>query len=157
MLSATGGEAAGIAADPAGVAGAISASGGDDGLKAAAATLEASFARESGAFLGHASARLDERARAKLEKRIDEISGRLEQALAAAIEQDVNGPRVRWPFLPRMADMFRKDSEPQERFLSLVTPLLFHGDEAWPVIDALAGEWTRDALDGRVWHGVYSV
>jgi hypothetical protein len=157
MAAALGLDAADIAADPAAVAARVSASGGDDGLKSAAAALEASFARENGIFLAQASTRLDERSRQKLQKRMDEISGRLAQALAAAIEQDVSGPRSRWPFLPRMADMFRKDSVAQERFLSLAMPMLYHGDDAWRAIDALAGEWAGDALDGRVWHGVYSV
>jgi hypothetical protein len=157
MMAALGLDASGIVADPAALAARASASGGNDGLKSAAASLEASFARESGAFLSQASSHLDERARAKLHKRIDEISGRLEQALAAAIEQDTSGPRSRWPFLPRMADMFRKDAAPQERFLSMVTPILDDGDGAWREIDAMAAEWSAAALDGRVWHSVYSI
>jgi hypothetical protein len=157
MVAALGLDAAALAADPAAVVARVSAMGGDDGLKAAAARLEAFFAKESGVFLAQASSRLDERARQKLEKRLDEVSGRLAQALGAAIESDVSGPRSRWPFLPRMADMFRKDTVAQERFLSLVMPMLHHGDNAWRAIDAMAGEWTGDALDGRVWHGVYSV
>jgi hypothetical protein len=157
MAAALGLDAAELVADPAAVAARVSATGGDDGLKASATALEASFARESGAFLAQASSRLDERARQKLQKRIDEIAGRLTQTLGTAIEQDVSGPRSRWPFLPRMVDMFRKDTIAQERFLSLVMPMLHHGDDAWRAIDALAGEWAVDALDGRVWHGVYSV
>jgi len=122
-----------------------------------ATTLEEEFGQAARAFLAQASARLDERARQKLEKRIDELSGRLAQALATALEHDVQGPRSRWPFLPRMADMFRKDSIAQERFLSLIVPMLFHGDDAWRAIDGVAAQWAADALDGRVWHGVYSV
>lgn len=157
MMDELGVDAAGVASDAARVAAAVSARGGNDGLKEAAAALEALFKRESDAFREQAALRLDDRSRAKLEKRFDELSGRLAQALAAAIEQDVSAPRARWPFLARMADMFEKNSAPQERFLSLVTPMLFHGEEAWRAIDACAGEWTRDALDGRVSHIVYSV
>jgi len=157
MLAELGVDAAGIASDAAAVAAAVSARGGSDGIKQAAAALEASFKRESDAFRAQAAARLDDRARAKLDKRFDELSGRLAQALAAAIEQDVSAPRARWPFLTRMADMFEKNTEGQERFLSLITPMLFHGEDAWRAIDACALEWTRDALDGRVCHSVYSV
>jgi bacillithiol synthase len=157
MVAALGLDAAGMVSDPAALAAEAGARGGNDGLKAAARALEASFARESGAFLSHASSHLDARARAKLEKRVDEITGRLEQALAAAIEQDASGPRSRWPFLPRMAEMFRRDTALQERFLSMVTPSLDHGDDAWRAIDAMAAEWTAAALDGHVWHGVYYV
>jgi hypothetical protein len=157
MVAALGLDATGTVTDPAALAAAAGASGGSEQLKSAAASLEATFARESGAFLSHASSHLDERARAKLQKRIDEITGRIEQTLAAAIEQDASGPRSRWPFLPRMADMFRKDTVAQERFLCMAMPMLQHGDDAWRAIDAMAAEWTTDALDGRVWHGVYSI
>jgi bacillithiol biosynthesis cysteine-adding enzyme BshC len=157
MVSELGLDTAGMVADPAAMAAQVSAAGGDNGLKQAAAALETSFANQSSTFLARASAHLDDRARAKLQKRIDEITGRLEQALTAAIEQDTGGPRSRWPFLPRMADMFRRDSVPQERFLSMVTPMLFHGEDAWRAVDAMAGEWAAAALDGHVWHGVYSI
>jgi hypothetical protein len=157
MVAALGLDATGTVTDPAALAAAAGASGGSEQLKSAAASLEATFARESGAFLSHASSHLDERARAKLQKRIDEITGRIEQTLAAAIEQDASGPRSRWPFLPRMADMFRKDTVAQERFLCMAMPMLQHADDAWRAIDAMAAEWTTDALDGRVWHGVYSI
>ncbi|HKW13167.1 MAG TPA: bacillithiol biosynthesis BshC [Candidatus Krumholzibacteria bacterium] len=155
MIAALGLDASEIVADPAALAARASASGGNDGMNAAAAAFEAAFAKETAAFFSVSGGRLDDRARHKLEKRMDEISGRLAQALASAIEQDTSGPRSRWPFLPRMADMFRKDAAPQERFLSMVMPMLDHGDDAWRAIDAMAAEWAVAALDGRVWHTVY--
>jgi len=157
MVVELGLDGAAVVSDAAALASSVSVRGGDDGLKAAATAFEATFSRESGVFLAHASACLDARARAKLEKRLDEIFGRLSQATASAVEQDMSGPRRRWPFLPRMADMFMKDSLAQERFLSLVVPMLYHQDDAWHAIDGVAEQWTADALDGRVWHGVYSV
>jgi hypothetical protein len=39
----------------------------------------------------------------------------------------------------------------------MVTPMLYHGDDAWRAVDAMAGEWAAAALDGHVWHGVYSI
>ncbi len=157
MLEELGVDAAGVVSDAARLAAAVSARGGSDTLKQAAAALEMSFKKESEAFRAQAASRLDDRSRAKLEKRFDELSGRLAQALTAAIEQDVSAPRARWPFLARMVDMFEKNTAPQERFLSLVTPMLFHGEDAWRAIDACAEEWTHDALDGRVRHVVYSI
>ena len=157
MVAALGLDAAGLVDDPAGVAAAAGASGGNDGMNAAVVAFEAAFARETAAFLSVSSQHLDERARHKLEKRMDEISGRLAQALASAVEHDTSGPRSRWPFLPRMADMFRKDAAAQERFLSMVMPMLYHGDDAYRAVDAMAAEWTTAALDGHVWHGVYSI
>jgi hypothetical protein len=56
-----------------------------------------------------------------------------------------------------MTDVFRKDSIPQERFLSLLVPMLFHGDDAWCSIEEMSSQWASDALDGRTWHGVYSI
>jgi hypothetical protein len=157
MLAALGLDAAEIVRDPAALAARASASGGNGGMNAAAAALEAAFTRESAAFLSVSSRHLDERSRQKLEKRLDDIAGRLKQALSTAMEQDTSGPRARWPFLPRMSDMFRKDAAPQERFLCMATPMLARGDDAWSAIDAMAAEWSLAALDGRVWHGVYSI
>jgi hypothetical protein len=150
-------DAASVARDPASVAALVMDRSVDDGLARAAAELQSAFDAATRLFLETASSRLDERAREKLRKRIEELSGRLAQTLSNAREHDVRGPRARWPFLPRMADMFRRDSIAQERFLSLVVPMLHHGDDAWPAVEAMAAQWARDALDGRVWHGVYSV
>jgi hypothetical protein len=156
MVSDLALDAARVARDPAAAALSVTSGAVDDGLKSAAAALQSEFDRASLAFLAGTSSRLDDRARVKLQKRIDELSGRLAQTLAAAVEHDTQGPRSRWPFLPRMADMFRRDSAAQERFLSLAVPMLFHGDDAWRSIDDVASQWAADALDGRVWHGVYS-
>jgi len=149
-------DAAELARDPASVAASVANRSADGGLKSAAAALQSEFESASRAFLGRAVLRLDERAQRKLQKRIDELKGRLEQTLATAIEHDTDGYRARWPFLPRTTDMFRKDADPQERFLSLVVPMLFHGDDAWRCVSDMSAQWSRDALDGRVWHGVYS-
>lgn len=143
--------------DPGSVAASVANRSADGGLKSAAAALQSEFENASLVFLEQAVSRLDERAQRKLQKRIDELKSRLEQTLATAMEHDTKGYRARWPFLPRTADMFRKDADPQERFLSLVVPMLFHGDDAWRCVSDLSTQWSRDALDGRVWHGVYSV
>jgi len=157
MVRELGLDAAALARDPGGTASLALSRAPDDALRKAASALEADFARSTASFSASAAARLDERSRQKLQKRIDDLAGRLAQTLSAALEQDVNGPRARWPFLGRMEDIFRKDSVAQERFLSLVTPGLFHGEAAWEAIAGMANDWTGDALDGRVWHGVYSV
>lgn len=146
-----------LVGDPSAVAAAVVERSASDGLKEAAAGLEAHFAREAQEFIAKALPHLEEKARQKLEKRMDELRGRLSQALAGAIENDVHGPRSRWPFLPRLSDMFMRDGAAQERFLSMLVPGLYHGDAAWPCIDDMAMQWSADVLDGRVWHGVYSV
>jgi hypothetical protein len=142
--------------DPGAVAALVAGRSASDGLKSSAAALEEMFTKEARRFAEQAASHLDERARQKLQKRLDDLGGRLGQALAGAIEHDLSGPRSRWPFLPRLAEMFVKDTVPQERFLSLVTPMLFHGNGAWSAVDEAASEWAAGALDGQVWHGVYS-
>jgi phage gp46-like protein len=127
------------------------------GLKEAARAVDAEVVRQVQSFVSLAGSRLDARSREKLERRLDDLTQRLSQALDAAIEQDVRGAHSRWPFLSRLPDMFRRDTVAQERFLSLLTPWLFHGDEAWSAVDALASRSVGDALDGHTWHGVYSV
>ena len=129
----------------------------DVAFKEAALAMEAAFAREAGVFSALAGDRLDARAKEKLERRLRDLAQRLSQALADAIAQDARGAESRWPFLSRLLDVFEKDATAQERFLSLAVPLLFHGDAAWEAISTMAGEWVGDALDRRVWHGVYSV
>ena len=157
MIVALGVDAADIARTPEKIVADVASRSVDNGFDAAAKQMEDSFARAARSFIDTAAARLDERAQQKLQKRFDELSSRLAQTLATALEQDAQGPRSRWPFLPRTAEMFVKDTVAQERFLSLLTPMLFHGDAAFTAIDAVADAWARDVLDGRVWHGVYSV
>jgi hypothetical protein len=157
MLEEAGLDAGEVARDAAGVAARVLERAPAGGLGAAASGLEETFERTAREFVAQAAAHLDERAQQKLRKRMEEIGGRLSQAIAAAVEGDRRGPRSRWPFLPRLGEIFVKDAVPQERFLSLLTPMLFHGDAAWGAVDALATEWAADVLDGRVRHGVYSV
>jgi hypothetical protein len=157
MLDALGLDAAGLATDPGEVARAARAAAEDVVFKDAARGFEAAFAREAGAFAGLAGERLDARARDKMERRFREISQRLSQALADAIAQDALGAETRWPFLPRLGDVFRRGDAPQERFLSMLTPLLLDGDASLDAHADLAQRFVRDALDRRVWHGVYSV
>jgi bacillithiol biosynthesis cysteine-adding enzyme BshC len=157
LIDATGVDAALLATDPAAFARAAETSAMDTEFVAAAAHAEAVFRAETARFAALAGGRLDERAQQRLRKRLDEVAQRLAQALAGAIEQDSRGARVRWPYLPRMADVFVRDGRPQERYLSLLVPFLAHGETAWEALDALAAGHVRDALDGRVWHGVYSV
>jgi bacillithiol synthase len=157
LIDASGVDAATLATDPAAFARAAESSAIDAEFVAAAARVEAALRGEATRFAALAGDRLDEREQQRLRKRLDEVAQRLAQTLAGAIEQDRRGARARWPFLPRLADAFARDGRPQERYLSLLVPLLAHGDAAWNAIDALAAEHMRDALDGRVWHGVYSV
>jgi len=157
LIDATGVDAALLATDPNAFVRAAETSAMDTEFVAAAEQVEAAFRSEAARFQALAGGRMDERARQRLRKRLDEVAQRLAQSLAGAIEQDTRGARVRWPYLPRLIDVFVRDGRPQERYLSLLVPFLAHGEAAWEVLDALATAHVRDALDGRVWHGVYSV
>jgi hypothetical protein len=145
------------ALEPLEAARAARAAAEDVAFKSAARSFEAAFAREARAFEALSRDRLDARARERLERRLQEIGARLGQALADAVEQDALGAEARWPFLARFTELFRKDAAAQERFLSLHVPMLLHGEAGWPACEAMAAEFVRDALDRRVWHGVYSV
>ncbi|HEX5131151.1 MAG TPA: bacillithiol biosynthesis BshC [Candidatus Krumholzibacteria bacterium] len=129
----------------------------DESFAAAARAAEEEFRVLVEGFTAAASRRLDVRNRDKLEKRFADLSHRLRQAVDAAVEQDSQSAAARYPFLARAADMFTRAGAPQERFLSMVTPYAFHGPAAWPVLQELAGDSVRGALDGRVGHRVYSL
>ncbi len=157
LIDATGVDAALLATDPAAFARAAEASALDTEFVAAAAQVEAAFRGEAARFAALAGDRMDGREHQRLRKRLDDVAQRLSQALAGAIEQDSRGARARWPYLPRLLDVFARDGRPQERYLSLLVLFLAHGGAGWEALDALAVAHARDALDGRVWHGVYSV
>lgn len=157
LIDATGIDPALLVTDLAAFVRAAEASARDAGFAAAAQQFEDSIRREAAAFALLARGRMPERAAQKIEKRLAEVTQRLAQALAGAVEEDGNGARSRWPFLARLAGAFVREGEPQERFLSLLTPHLAHGFDAWKCVEALADSHVRDSLDGRVWHGVYSV
>jgi hypothetical protein len=157
LLEATRVDPALFALDAPALVRAAEAAGRDAEFAQAARRVEASVRAETARFEAAARARLDARGGQRLHKRLEEAAQRLSQALAGAVEEDTRGPRARWPYLPRMVDAFVRDGRPQERYLSLLVPFLAHGLEAWQDIDALADAHARDALDGRVWHGVYSL
>jgi hypothetical protein len=157
MAAAAGIGVDAIARDPAEAARAARVASEDATLKRAARAFEDAFAREGRAFDSLSLDRLDARAREKLQRRLSDLGSRLRQTLSDAIEQDRRGAGARWPFLAGFTDMFRKDAVAQERFLSLLVPMLLDGEAAWPALEASADEFVRDALDRRVWHGVYSV
>jgi bacillithiol synthase len=129
----------------------------DKAFAGAADRATASFREALAGFIATAKERLDDRARGKLEKRLAEIEQRLQQALAAAVEQDTRGAAARWPFLSRSHEIFRRDGASQERYLSLIVPHAYHGRAAWDTVKQLAVGHVEDALDGRVGHRVYSI
>jgi len=157
VSDATGVDPVILATDPAAFVRAAQAASEDPAFAAAASGVESELRRQSDAFLSFARARLDARAADKLEKRLLDVSQRLAQALAGAVEQDRQGASKTWPFLARAGDLFVHDGVAQERVMGLLAPALEAGPGAWNAVRDLAGEHTRDALDARMWHGVYSV
>ncbi len=157
VAAASGVDPAGLALDPASWMDAARAALRDEGFASAAAELAAGFARSTDAFMEVAVKRLDTRALDKLRKRFGDISQRLAQAAASAVEQDAQAAASRWPFLGRASEVFRRGNDPQERFLSMIVPGTFAGAEAERCVEEIAREYVDDALDGRVFHRVYSV
>jgi hypothetical protein len=122
----------------------------------AARTFEEAFRSEAARFVAAASERLDARAREKLERRVAELASRVATTARGAVEQDSLAAASKWPWLARAAELFARDGEPQERFLSALVPYTFHGRDAWNLVGSVAADHVRDALDGRVLHRVYS-
>lgn len=122
----------------------------------AAREFEETFRTEAARFVAVVSERMDARAREKLERRVAELASRVATTVRGAVEQDSLAAASKWPWLSRAAELFVRDGEPQERFLSALVPYTFHGRDAWDLVGDVAGGHVRDALDGRVLHRVYS-
>ena len=118
--------------------------------------FEEGFRRMAGEFKSMASTRLDERAAEKLERRIDDVAQRVRAVAQGAVEQDALAGAAKWPWLAQAAHLFVRDGQPQERFLSALTPYAFHGARAWPLVDTESAAHVLAALDGTVMHRVYS-
>lgn len=121
-----------------------------------ARVFTAAIRAESERFLKTAGERLDVRAREKLEKRVADLLQRAEAIAVGAIEQDALAGGARWPWLARVADVFARNGDAQERYLSALVPYTFHGADAVTLVSEIAADHVRDALDGRVLHRVYS-
>ncbi len=145
-----------LATDPAAWVDAVKASAESPRAAAAAQAFEETFRKEAARFAAAAGERLDAKAREKLERRVAELAQRVAGVARGAVEQDALAGAAEWPWLARAAEMFVRDTVPQERFLSALVPRTFHGRDAWSTIDDVAAAHVRDALDGRVLHRVYS-
>jgi hypothetical protein len=145
-----------LATDPAAWVARVTASAQSPRAAAAARAFEEAFKSEAARFVAGASERLDARSREKLERRVAELSGRVAGIADGAVEQDARAGAAQWPWLARAAEMFVRDGVAQERFLSALVPYLFHGRDAWTMVNDIAERHARDGLDGRVLHRVYS-
>jgi hypothetical protein len=125
-------------------------------VAAAARAFEAAFRAQSARFAAAASERLDPRSKEKLERRIADVAARVESLAQAAAEQDALLGAAQWPWLSRATELFTRDGDPQERYLSAPVPFTFHGRDAWDLVFDVAAAHVRDSLDGRVLHRVYS-
>jgi len=127
-----------------------------DDVAQEAKSFEERFRQIAGNFLDVATTRLDDRATEKLERRIDDVAQRVHAVAQGAIEQDALAGAAKWPWLAQAAQLFARDGEPQERFLSALVPYTFHGAQAWQLIDEESAAHVASALDGAVTHRVYS-
>jgi len=93
----------------------------------------------------------------KLKKRLADIERRLEQSSDVAGEAGRSVALGRWPFLEVVPESLRLKDKPQERYLSLLAPVLSGGEGAMDAVAGAAEFFTQGALDGRLWHIVYSV
>jgi bacillithiol synthase len=122
----------------------------------AARAFEVSVRAAAAALTSATTERLDERAKEKLERRVADLLNRAASVAQGAVEQDALARAGEWPWLPRAHELFARDGEVQERFMSSTVPYAFEGAGAWEVVCDIAGRHVRDALDGRVLHRVYS-
>jgi hypothetical protein len=122
----------------------------------AARAFEASVRAAVAALTSATTERLDARAKEKLERRVADLVNRAATVAQGAVEQDALARAAQWPWLPRAHELFVRDGDSQERFVSSTVPYVFHGTDAWEDVYDIAGRHVRDALDGRVLHRVYS-
>lgn len=132
------------------------ASRADGALEEARARFEGAFTRERDAFVGTIDGAMDGALVGKTRKRLDDVARRLTQALGAV--DDVARARAleRWPFLESLPEVLKRRGAPQERYLSMLAPLLFSGHSSDACVRDVARGFVDAAMDGRVEHIVYS-
>jgi len=154
--AASGVDASLLATDPAGWVARVTTSAESPRAATASRAFLEAFRTQAERFVVDAGARLDPRAREKLERRVAELANRVAGVAQAAVEQDALAGASQWPWLSRGAELFVRDGDAQERFLSMLVPSAFHGRDARSLVHEVAVAHVRDALDGRVLHRVYS-
>jgi hypothetical protein len=120
-----------------------------------AARFESTMRDASARFLAAAGERMGARTRDKLARRLADLAERAAGVARGAIENDALAGAARWPWLARAAELFARDGQPQERFLSALVPYLFHGRDAWALLHEVAATHVRDSLDANLTHRVY--
>ncbi len=156
VLAHSGTDAALLVSDPAAWVERVTRSIESPRAVQAARGFEGALRAEAARFLAAAGERLDARAREKLERRVADLVNRAAGVAQSAVEQDALAGVSQWPWLARAAEMFARDGDAQERFLSAVVPYTFHSTSSWDLVHDVAASHVRDALDGRVVHRVYS-
>ena len=126
-------------------------------LEQAAEEFRGSYRERAARFMGVVETSVDGKTAEKLKKRLTDIERRLEQSSDVAGEAGRSAALGRWPFLEVVPESLRLKDKPQERYLSLLAPVLSGGEGAMDAVAGAAEFFTQGALDGRLWHIVYSV
>lgn len=155
-VAATGADASLLATDPVAWVARTTAAMIDRRVSDAAQSLEDELRKHAQAFTAVAAARLDDRGREKLERRMSDLVARAHAMAQAAVEQDALAGAARWPWLSQAAELFVRNGDTQERFLSATVPFSFQGAEAAAAVEREATAHTAATLDGTVTHRVYS-
>ncbi len=121
-----------------------------------AKSFQERFREIADTFLKVATTRLDERVTEKLVRRVDDVAQRVRVVAEGAVEQDALAGASQWPWLAQAAQLFARDGEAQERFMSALVPYTFHGARARQMVDEESAAHVASALDGTVMHRVYS-
>lgn len=117
--------------------------------------FRSTFARERDALLEVFARWTDAGARRKMDKRLADVGRRLDQVLDSVRDQGRGAATARWPALAHAPDAFRRHGKPQERFLSMLDPVLHEGTGVLETVMAAARAHVAGALDGDVAHIVY--
>lgn len=126
-------------------------------LEDARERLVSAVESEAERFLVTAAEHVEGSAREKLRKRVEEATRRLVQAADGVQDAGRVRARERWPFLDDVAGLFERNGAPQERYLWMLAPVAFGGDDARDVVARAARAHVSGVLDGSMVHVVYSL
>lgn len=144
-----------LVSDPAAFVRSVASSFVDSEVEARIEAFRSMYQKERDALVKSFSGVAAGRAPEKLEKRLADVERRLEQVLASAGEHGRQNAVARWPALAHLADAFRRQGRPQERFLSMLDPVLHEGGSAAETINEAARIHVAGTLDGDMAHIVY--
>jgi hypothetical protein len=145
-----------LVADPSAFVGDVYHACASPALETAVAEFRGSFREGAARFVRAVESSVDGKTAEKLKKRLADVERRLEQSSDVAGEAGKSAALSRWPFLEVVPESLRLKDKPQERYLSLLAPILSGGEAAMETVAGAAEAFTQGALDGCLCHIVYS-